>query len=334
MSEQYHDEGATAQTLADDITAEVSQVVVGTESATELLIIGLLTRGHVLLEGIPGIAKTTLATSVARAVGLEYNRVQMTPDTLPADITGTRIYRERTGEFDLHRGPIFTNVLLVDEINRATPNTQSALLEAMQEAQVSIEGETLPLPDPFLVLATQNPIETDGVFELPEGQRDRFQLKLVLDLPERRVEAEILDRFNADPRHGPGTIEQAASAADVRAARSDAARVYVATAVRDYILDLVEAVRSHPAIVHGTSTRASIAFLNAAKARAAIRGRTYVVPDDVKALAEPVLAHRLVLDADAELRGIEPAEIVADALERTEVPDADGTEWALAAAED
>jgi MoxR-like ATPase len=334
MSEQYHSEDATAQAIAEAVLAETDRVLVGHERTVELLTVGLLTRGHVLLEGVPGIAKTTLATSFARALGLEHARAQMTPDTLPADITGTQIYREQTGEFELHRGPIFSNLLLVDEINRATPNTQSALLEAMEESQVSIAGETAPLPDPFIVLATQNPIETEGVFDLPEGQRDRFQFKLVLDQPDRETEAEVLRRFDDEPQLGPQAVERAITPADVHAARADVDGVFVAAAVHEYILDLVEATRTHPTVRHGASTRATLAFLNGAKAQAAVRGRTYAIPDDVKALAEPILVHRLVLDADAELSGIEPEDIVGDVIDRIDVPDADGEEWAVAAEED
>ncbi|WP_408959698.1 AAA family ATPase [Natrinema sp. 74] len=309
--------------IHDALRAEIDRVLVGNDDAVELLTTALLTRGHLLLEGVPGVAKTTLANLFARASGLEYNRIQMTPDVLPADITGTEIYRKNRETFELRRGPVFANVVVADEINRATPKTQSALLEAMQERQVTIGGETLELPQPFMVIATQNPIEMEGVFELPEAQRDRFQFKHRIDLPDEAGERALVDRFDDDPRLGPTAIEQVVDREAIRTARERAAAVYVAGPVKDYLVDLVAATREHPDVTHGASPRATLAYLDGAKVRAAIRGREYVIPDDVKALAEPVLAHRLVLTADAELSDTASAEVVADVLESVDVPAAD-----------
>ena len=303
------------------VREEVSGVLIDNEDVVRGISIAALTGGHVLLEGVPGVAKTTIANLFARASGLEYNRIQMTPDILPADITGTHIYREQTGEFDLQRGPVFANVVVADEINRATPKTQSALLEAMQEGTVTIEGDTLSLPDPFMVIATQNPIEMEGTFALPEAQRDRFQLKLTVDLPGREMERELFDRFDAKPGIGPDTIEQVVSSDELTAARSVVADVHVAEPVREYILDLVRATRDSSDVEHGASPRATLAFLNTAKAAAAIDGREYVIPDDVKDLAHPVLRHRLVLSTDAELGGESVDDLVDEFVASVPVPD-------------
>jgi MoxR-like ATPase len=305
------------------LDAEIGSVLIGKEALVEGLTVSLLTRGHVLLEGVPGVAKTTLARLFARASGLEHTRVQMTPDVLPADVTGTHVYREPTGEFELQRGPVFANVVIADEINRATPKTQSALLEAMQERRVTIGGETLSLPEPFMLIATQNPIEMEGTFELPEAQRDRFQLKLTAALPDREEGRELLDRFDDDPDLGPEAIDRVVTAEEVLAARETVADVYVDDAVKEYVLDLVAATRDDPNVEHGASPRAALAFLDAAKARAAIEGREYVIPDDVKALAEPILVHRLVLSADASLSDVSADEVVAEIEDAVEPPGSD-----------
>jgi len=315
------------ESIYNDVLTETSEVLVGNERAIEHLTIALLTRGHILLEGVPGVAKTTLANLFARVLGLEYSRIQMTPDILPADITGTHVYRENVGEFELQRGPVFANVVVADEINRATPKTQSALLEAMQERRVTIGDETLELPTPFIVIATQNPIEMEGTFELPEAQQDRFQFKLTIDLLERGDERELMDRFDDDPGLGPGDAEQVVDAADVLAARRAVREVHVSTPVKEYILDLVEATRTHPDVEHGASSRATLAFLDAAKGRAAIDGREYVIPDDVKLLAPSVLVHRLVLSTDADLSDVSRGDVVSDVLEQVEPPGADSGEF-------
>jgi len=299
---------------------EISTVLVGKEELVEGLTVALLTRGHVLLEGVPGVAKTTVANLFAGVLGLEYTRVQMTPDILPADITGTHVYREETGEFELQRGPVFANLVVADEINRATPKTQSALLEAMQETRVTIEGETLPLPEPFVVIATQNPIEMEGVYQLPEAQRDRFQFKLIADLPDRNEEHDLLKKFNVDPTLGPDAVEQVVTAEDLLAARDTVANIYVDDRVMEYILDIVGATRTHPDVEYGGSPRAALAFLNAAKARAAIKGREYVIPADSKTFAEPILVHRLVLNTDASLSDVSADEVITDIIDDIEPP--------------
>ena len=305
----------------EKIKQEVEQVLIGNEEVLEGLTISLLTSNHVLLEGVPGVAKTTLANAFARAIGLNHRRIQMTPDILPADITGTQIYREQTGEFELQEGPLFTNMVVADEINRATPKTQSALLEAMQEHNVTIEGQTLALPDPFIVVATQNPIEYEGTFELPEAQRDRFMFKLTVDLPERASELELLDRFDVTPDLSADDIGQAVSIHDLHAAREAVNSVYVDQKIKEYIIDIVTATRTSPQIEYGASPRASLALLNAGKAQAAIRGRDYVIPDDVKGLTHNVLAHRLVLSTEAELSGQPIEEVIGDVTSDVTVPE-------------
>ena len=308
------------ETLYTTLEDAVGDVLIGNERIVEGLTIALLTQGHVLLEGVPGVAKTTIANAFSRALGLDYTRIQMTPDVLPADITGTHIYREATGEFDLRKGPLFANVVVADEINRATPKTQSALLEAMEERQVTIEGSTLSLPEPFLVIATQNPIEMQGTFELPEAQRDRFALKYTVDLPDRADESALFDRFDGAPDLNAKSIEAVVDAETVLAARDQIAESYVAEPVREYILDLVHATRSDSEIEHGGSPRATLTFLSAGKARAAIHGRSYVLPDDIKALAVPVLAHRLVRSTDSRLSDQSPTAIIETIVDSVPTP--------------
>ena len=298
-------------------------MLVGNEDVLERLTISLLARGHILLEGVPGVAKTTVANLFARVSGLSFTRIQMTPDMLPADITGTTMYQDETGEFSLHRGPIFSNVVVADEINRATPKTQSALLEAMQERQVTIEGETLSLPEPFMVIATQNPLEFEGVYELPEAQRDRFQLKLTIDLPKRDDEFALLERFHRQPTLGPADIKQRIDPESLLAAREVVDQMYVANAVIEYLLDLIGATREHPDVEHGASPRAALALQHVGKALAAIDGRDYVIPDDIKELAPATLEHRLVLTADAELSGVQPETVIDEILASVEVPGVD-----------
>jgi len=312
------------------VREEASTVLIDNEAVLRGISIAALTGGHVLLEGVPGVAKTTIANLFARTSGLEYNRIQMTPDILPADITGTHIYREPTGEFELQRGPVFSNVVVADEINRATPKTQSALLEAMQEGSATIEGETLALPDPFMVIATQNPIEMEGTFALPEAQRDRFQLKLTVDIPGREMERRLFDRFNTDPDIAPSAVEQVVTRDDLVQARETVSAVHVADPVREYVLDIVRATRDSPDVEYGASPRATLAFLNAGKATAAIDGREYVIPDDIKDLAHPVLRHRLVLSTDAELGGESVDELITGLLDSTPLPEDAGGEQEVA----
>ena len=308
------------ETLHTAIRDEVGSVLLGNEHIIEGLTMSLLTGGHVLLEGVPGIAKTTAAELFAHASGLEYGRIQMTPDVLPADITGTEVYREATGEFETKKGPIFENVVLADEINRATPKTQSALLEAMAEGRVTIQGETFSLPSPFLLIATQNPIEMEGTFALPEAQRDRFQIKLEMELPDRDIEYDLLDQFDNDPTLNATSVKTVVDPDDILAARDLVEEVYLAPEIKEYILDIVAATREEQRVAHGASPRASLAFLRMAKARAAIHGRAYVLPDDIKAISRPILRHRLLLRPDAELGGTDPATIVDEILNSIEPP--------------
>ena len=309
--------------LHEAVGDRMHDVLVGNESTIDGLSIALLTRGHVLLEGVPGIAKTTMARLFGRATGCEVSRIQMTPDILPADITGTAVYREETGEFALRKGPVFANIVIADEINRATPKTQSALLEAMQELQVTIDGDSHPLPDPFMVVATQNPIEMEGTFELPTAQRDRFQQKLTVTLPDRDTERDLLNRFADAPSLGPNDIEPAVSPADITAARTTVDSVHVAEAITSYVLDLVAASRDHTDVTHGASPRAAITLLSVGKAHAAINGRDYVIPDDIKGHLESTLAHRLVLTTDASIRDVTPRDVVREIADRVPTPSSD-----------
>jgi len=309
--------------LCDRIQTAVENVLVDTSEVIEGLTIALLSRNHLLLEGPPGVAKTTIAKVFARALGVEYSRIQMTPDVLPTDITGTHIYREPTGQFELRKGPVFGNVVLVDEINRAPPKTQSALLEAMEERHVTIDGETVELPRPFCLIATQNAIEVDGTFRLPAAQRDRFALKYVVELPDRETESTIIRKFDSAPELGPTDIDAAVSAEDVLAAQQAVAEVSVAEPVVEYILDIVHETRSDHRLEHGGSPRASLVFLNTAKARAAIDGRAYVLPDDIKALAKPVLGHRIVRNTDARMHNRSTHGILDELVGSVPVPDVD-----------
>jgi len=309
--------GIVATEIAPIVRA-VASVVVGKNDAVELTLVAVLAGGHILIEDVPGIGKTTLAKALARAVGGSFGRVQCTPDLLPSDVTGVHVLDQREGGFVFQPGPIFANVLLVDELNRATPRTQAALLEAMEERQVTLEGTTRPLPHPFLVLATQNPIELEGTFPLPEAQLDRFLLRLRLGYPSEREEDDLLLRFAAD-----SPLERVTAAlslerlielmAAVRAVR-------IEPSVRGYIVALVRATRGHASVRLGASPRATLALYHAAQALAAIRGRAYVLPDDVKYLAAPVLGHRLLLDSQARLRGRSELAVLDEVIDATPVP--------------
>lgn len=322
MSEEPSADG-DPQAVAAALRDRIDDVLVGYEDVVEQTTIAVLAGGHVLLEGVPGVAKTTAARLFARASGLGYQRVQMTPDVLPADITGTHVYREDTGEFEVRRGPVFTNVLLADEINRATPKTQSALIESMRERTATIEGDSLPLPEPFLVIATQNPVEYEGTYALPQAQRDRFLFKMVMEIPSREVERTVLERFTADPTLDPDSVEPAVTPAAISEARAVVRDVHVDARVLDYVLDLMTATRESPATDHGGSPRASLALAHASQARAAVDGRSYVIPDDVKTLALPTLRHRLVLDTEATMGGQTADDVIAEILRRVETPEAD-----------
>ena len=291
---------------------EVARAVVGGEDALRLLTVTLLAEGHALIEDVPGVGKTLLARAFARALGLDFGRVQGTPDLLPSDVTGSSVLAD--GSFRFIPGPIFTNVLLVDEINRATPRTQSALLEAMQERQVSVDGETRPIPAPFLVLATQNPVELEGTFALPEAQLDRFIVRIVLGYPDEADERAISRRYRAadEPLDAVRPVMDRAALPSIRDATR---RVTVSDEVESYLVRIVRATREHADLQLGASPRASVSLYRAAQALAMIDGRDFVLPDDVSTLAGPVLTHRLLVDVDRELRGATAEDVVAEVLE-------------------
>ncbi len=303
------------------LRAEVAKAVVGQDAVVSGLVIALLCRGHVLLEGVPGVAKTLLVRALAAALSLDFKRVQFTPDLMPGDVTGSLVYDARTAEFEFREGPVFTNLLLADEINRTPPKTQAALLEAMEERQVSVEGTARPLPDPFVVAATQNPIEYEGTYPLPEAQLDRFLLKLTVPLPPREQEIAVLERHaqGFDPRDLSG-LKPVATAADLAAGREAVGRVHVAPEVLGYIVDVARATRESPSLQLGVSPRGATALLAAARAWAWLSGRGYVTPDDVKALARPTLRHRVRLRPEAELEGATPDGVLDGILASVPVP--------------
>jgi MoxR-like ATPase len=295
----------------------VGDVVVGNEPALDLLLVALLCRGHALLEDVPGVGKTLLARSLAASLGCQFRRIQLTPDVLPSDVTGSNVYNQHTTQFEFRRGPVFTQVLLADEINRATPRTQSALLEAMEERQVTVDGTTWTLPEPFLVLATQNPIELEGTFALPEAQLDRFLLRVRLGYPSIDGEREILRRFQGDP---PAPLRAVTEADELRRLQHDRGDVVVGPAVESYLLDLVRATRADDRVALGASPRAALALHRAVQAKALLDGRRFALPDDVKSLVLPVLAHRVVLTPAARLRAATVEAVLDSLLAATPVP--------------
>jgi MoxR-like ATPase len=322
INEEIEKESAIAQS----ITKEVGKVIVGQKYLVDRLLVGLLADGHVLIEGVPGLAKTYAVRTLARSIAAKFQRIQFTPDLLPADIIGTMIYNQRTGEFTSRKGPIFSNFILADEINRAPPKVQSALLEAMQERQVTLGEETHPLEKPFLVLATQNPIEQEGTYPLPEAQVDRFLLKLRIGYPSREEEREIVQRMAMGP------VPEADTAVSVEAvlrARELCGKIYVDDKIREYILDIVFATRDPaeaglselaPLIRYGASPRASIYLTTTARALAFLRRRGFVIPEDIKELAADVLRHRIILTYEAEAEEITPEDVIRKVLEGIEVP--------------
>ena len=300
---------------------EVGKVVIGQDAAVTGLVIGLLSRGHVLLEGVPGVAKTLLVRSTAAALSLETKRVQFTPDLMPGDITGSLVYDNRSSAFSFREGPVFTNLLLADEINRTPPKTQASLLEAMEERQVSVDGTPRPLPDPFIVCATQNPVEYEGTYPLPEAQLDRFLLKLTVSLPAREDEVAVLRAHDGgfDPRD-LSRISPVAGAAELAAGRKQVQAVTVSPEVIGYIVDVCRATRTSPSLQLGVSPRGATALLATSKAWAWLSGRDYVTPDDVKALARPTLRHRVSLRAEAELEGATSDGVLEGVLSSVPVP--------------
>lgn len=299
----------------------VSEAVITDREFLETVSTGLLARGHVLLEDVPGTGKTLTAVALADALDLEFTRIQFTPDLLPSDITGSQIYNEQHGEFQFQRGPVFANIVLADEINRAPPKTQSALLEAMDEGQVTVGGTTYDLPEPFFVLATQNPIEQEGTFRLPEAQRDRFIVKTSIGYPDRGGEIDLISR-RANRNTQMPTVDPVVDASQVTALRQLPERVSIEESVKGYLVDLARASRDDPRVDVGVSPRGIQRFFEASRARALIDGRNYVTPDDLKAIARPVMTHRLVLTSEAGIKDINAETIVTDLLDSVEVPGA------------
>lgn len=311
---------ADVQEIANRITQNVEQVIVGKRKSVQLTVLGLLCQGHMLIEDVPGVGKTVLAKSLAKSVGGKFQRIQFTPDMLPSDVTGVSVFNQKTREFEFRPGPILAQIVLVDEINRATPKTQSALLEVMEERQVTVDGHTYVLEAPFMVLATQNPIEYEGTFPLPEAQLDRFMLRIRLGYPSKEQEIEILERQHQ--AHPLQAIEQVISVEELLAAQEAVKAIYVDKLVKEYIVDLVRQTREHPEVYLGSSSRGALALYRLGQARAAMTGRDYVLPDDIKALAGAALGHRIIVGPAARIKDIEPEAIVQDILDQVPVPGA------------
>ncbi|MBN1661769.1 MAG: MoxR family ATPase [Anaerolineae bacterium] len=308
------------QTIATRIVDNVEQVIVGKPEAVELTAIALLSEGHLLIEDVPGTGKTMLAKSVAKSLGCTFRRIQFTPDMLPSDVTGVSVFNQKTREFEFRPGPVLAQIVLTDEINRATPKTQSALLEAMEERQVTVDGVTYPMEQPFLVLATQNPIEYEGTFPLPEAQLDRFMLRISLGYPEAIDEMKMLDQ--QQHTHPVTRIEQVVTAAELIDVQKQIRDVYLDDLVKEYIVRLITATRKHPDVYLGASPRGSIALYRTGQTRAAMHGRDYVQPDDIKALAMPTLAHRLIISPAARIKNVDPRSVIREILDSVPVPGA------------
>lgn len=308
------------QATAEKVIENVEKVIIGKHEEIQLTLVGLLCRGHLLIEDVPGVGKTMLARSIAKSIGCNFRRIQFTPDMLPSDVTGVSVFNQKTREFEFRPGPVIAQIVLTDEINRATPKTQSALLEAMQERQVTVDGVTHPIPEPFLVLATQNPIEYEGTFPLPEAQLDRFMMRISLGYPSPEDEIAILD--SQQHVHPLETLGQAIDAQELLDAQEQVKEVYVDPLIKEYIVTLVKATRKHPDIYLGASPRGSLALYNTGRARAAILGRDYVIPDDIKALAIATLAHRLIISPSARIKEVDPRAVIEEILNSLPVPGA------------
>ncbi len=309
-----------AQTIANRVLSNVRQVIIGKDSEIRLTLLALLCEGHLLIEDVPGVGKTMLARSIARSIGSTFRRIQFTPDMLPSDVTGVSIFNQKSMEFEFRPGPIMAQIVLTDEINRATPKTQSALLEAMEERQVTVDGVTYAMARPFLVLATQNPIEYEGTFPLPEAQVDRFMMRIHLGYPSKAFEVDMLSRQSE--HHPIQDLQQVVAVEELVEAQRAVRSVYVDDLVKAYIVDLVNTTRDHPDIYLGASPRGSLALFMAARAWAAIEGRDFVLPDDVKLLAESTLAHRLIVSPSARIKNVTARQVIEDALRHTPVPGA------------
>ena len=312
------EETQTPAKLARKIVENVSTVIVGKKTVIEQALAAVIAQGHLLIEDVPGVGKTMLAKSISISIGCSFKRIQFTPDLLPSDIVGVSIYNQSTGEFQFRPGPVMSQVVLADEINRATPKTQSALLEAMEELQVSVDGVTRPLERPFVVMATQNPIEYEGTFPLPEAQLDRFLLRISLGYPSFAEELSVIEQ--QEQTHPIDHLKAVATAEDVIALQNAAKTVYVDTAVREYIVGLIEATRTHEDVFLGASPRASLGMFRVVRAMALIQDRDYVIPDDVKDLAYAVLAHRMILAPSARMRGLQTRQVIEGLLELVPVP--------------
>lgn len=308
----------TVQTFANSITQNVEKVIMGKYEVVERVLLALLCQGHVLIEDVPGTGKTMLARAVARSIGCSFRRIQFTPDMLPSDVTGVSVFNQKTTEFEFRAGPVFAQIVLTDEINRATPKTQSALLEAMDERQVTVDGYTYKMDNPFLVLATQNPIEYEGTFPLPEAQLDRFLLRINIGYPDKAHEVAILGAQQF--AHPINNLTQSVSKEDLLAAQEAVRQVQANDLIKEYIVSLCSATRSHPDVYLGVSPRGSLALYRTSQALAAIHNRNYVIPDDVKAMAEATLTHRLIISPAARIQNITPKEVVQDILLSTPVP--------------
>ena len=309
---------ADVKTLGEQLLGNLEKVIVGKRSVLDLMVIGLLCEGHILIEDVPGVGKTVMARALAKSLGCIFSRLQFTPDMLPSDVTGVSVFNQQTRTFEFRPGPVFGQIILADEINRATPKTQAALLEAMDERQVTVDGATHALPRPFMVLATQNPIEYEGTFPLPEAQLDRFLLRVRLGYPSHSDEILILEQQQL--RHPIEDIQAVCSDTDILAAAEAVRAIYVSLAVKRYVVDLTGRTRQNNDVYLGASPRGSLGLTRAAQARAALAGRDHVLPDDVKALAQGVLAHRIIVNPSARLREVTPEQIIQEILTETPVP--------------
>jgi len=308
------------QSIGDRLLQNVNQVIVGKDPEIRLALLALFCEGHLLIEDVPGVGKTMLARAVSRSIGCKFSRIQFTPDMLPTDVTGVNIFNQKTMEFEFRPGPIMAQLVLADEINRATPKTQSALLESMEERQITVDGFTYPMTRPFLVLATQNPIEYEGTFPLPEAQVDRFMLRIQLGYPNRAQEMEVLGRQSE--AHPINRIGQVVTAEELIQVQDAVRTVYVDELIKEYIVSIVQTTRDHPDLYLGSSPRGSLALFSVSRAWAALQGRDYVLPDDVKLLASPALAHRLLVSPSARIKNVTSEQVVEDALRNTNVPGA------------